>query len=162
MVQVFPLYLISNYQLTCLENSLIFNHWFSQVFIISSIRLLLHFAFRLKEFFITRSDKYMCMCSSQGLPRWLSGKESACQCRRHGFDPWPRNIPWKRKWQLTPQSLPGESHGQRSLVGLQYLGLQELEQLSSHAPTNNRKYFSLVIVLHFGCGTGSVSGLRRV
>ena len=21
-----------------------------------------------------------------GLPRWLSGKESACQCRRHGFD----------------------------------------------------------------------------
>ena len=22
------------------------------------------------------------------LPRWLSGKESACQCRRHGFDPW--------------------------------------------------------------------------
>ena len=24
----------------------------------------------------------------QGLPWWLSGKESACQCRRHGFDPW--------------------------------------------------------------------------
>ena len=22
-----------------------------------------------------------------GLPWWLSGKESACQCRRHGFDP---------------------------------------------------------------------------
>ena len=22
-----------------------------------------------------------------GLPRWLSGKESACQCRRPGFDP---------------------------------------------------------------------------
>ena len=22
------------------------------------------------------------------LPRWLSGEESACQCRRHGFDPW--------------------------------------------------------------------------
>ena len=21
---------------------------------------------------------------------WLSGKESACQCRRHGFDPWSR------------------------------------------------------------------------
>ena len=28
---------------------------------------------------------------------WLSGKESACQCRRHrrqGFDPWIRKIPW--------------------------------------------------------------------
>ena len=24
---------------------------------------------------------------------WLSGKESTCQCRRHGFNPWSRNIP---------------------------------------------------------------------
>ena len=23
-----------------------------------------------------------------GFPRWLSGKESACQCRKHRFDPW--------------------------------------------------------------------------
>ena len=28
---------------------------------------------------------------------WLS-KESACQCRRPGFDPWVRKIPWRRKW----------------------------------------------------------------
>ena len=26
-------------------------------------------------------------------------------------------IPWSRKWQPTPVFLPGESHGQRSLVG---------------------------------------------
>jgi len=26
-------------------------------------------------------------------------------------------IPWRRAWQLTPMFLPGESHGQRSLVG---------------------------------------------
>ena len=25
-----------------------------------------------------------------GLPWWLSGKESACQCRRHRFDSWSR------------------------------------------------------------------------
>ena len=25
-----------------------------------------------------------------GLPRWLNGKESTCQCRRHGFNPWVR------------------------------------------------------------------------
>ena len=25
--------------------------------------------------------------SGQGLPWWLSGKQSACQCRRHRFDP---------------------------------------------------------------------------
>ena len=52
-----------------------------------------------------------------GLPWWLSGKESFCQCKRHGFDPWAKKIPWRRKWQPTPVSLPGESHGQRSLVG---------------------------------------------
>ena len=52
-----------------------------------------------------------------GLPWWLSGKESACQCRRCGFDPWVRKIPWRRKWQPTPVFLPGESHGQRSLAG---------------------------------------------
>ena len=38
------------------------------------------------------------------------------QCRRPGFDPWVRKIPWRRKWQPTPVFLPGESHGQRSLV----------------------------------------------
>ena len=32
-----------------------------------------------------------------GLPWWLSGKESACQCRRCGFDLWVGKIPWRRK-----------------------------------------------------------------
>ena len=26
---------------------------------------------------------------------WLSGKEPACQDRRHRFDPWVRQIPWR-------------------------------------------------------------------
>ena len=51
-----------------------------------------------------------------GLPRWLSGKESACQCRRCRFDPWVRKIPWKWKWHPTPVFLPGKSHEQRSLA----------------------------------------------
>ena len=34
--------------------------------------------------------------------RWcLSGKESACQCRRCGFDPWVGKIHWRREWQPT-------------------------------------------------------------
>ena len=45
----------------------------------------------------------------------LSGKESACQCRRHEFSPWVGKIPWRKKWLPTPVFLPGESHGQRSL-----------------------------------------------
>ena len=59
------------------------------------------------------------------LPKWLSGKESTCQCRRpkrHKFDPWVGKIPWGRKWQLTPIFLPGKSHGRRSR--LQSVGSQ--------------------------------------
>ena len=57
---------------------------------------------------------------SQGYPDGASGKEPACQCRRHKicrFSPWVGKIPWRRKWQPTPIFLPGESHGQRSLLG---------------------------------------------
>ena len=55
-----------------------------------------------------------------GLPKRLSGKESSCQCRRHrrcGFHLWVGKISWRRKWQSTPVSLPGKSHGERSLAG---------------------------------------------
>ena len=44
-----------------------------------------------------------------GIPWWLSGKESACQRRRHGFDPWFGSIPqaagilWSGAWE--PQLL---------------------------------------------------------
>ena len=50
------------------------------------------------------------------LKTWFSSKESACQCRRCGFNPWVRKIPWRRKWQPTPIFLPEEFHGQRSLT----------------------------------------------
>ena len=39
------------------------------------------------------------------------------KCRTPSFNPWVRKSPWRRKWQPTPVLLPGESHGQRSLVG---------------------------------------------
>ena len=50
-------------------------------------------------------------------PWWLSGKEPACQYRKHRFDALFWMIPWRRKWQLTPVFLPGKSHGQRGLLG---------------------------------------------
>ena len=53
------------------------------------------------------------------------------QCRRPGSDPWVQKIPWRRKWQPTPVFLPGESHGQRSLVGwgirFKFLRLQDID-----------------------------------
>ena len=51
-------------------------------------------------------------------PASSNGKEPACQCRRHkslGFDLWVGKIPWRRKWQPTPVSLPRVSQEQRSL-----------------------------------------------
>ena len=42
-------------------------------------------------------------------------------------DPWVRKIPWRRKWQPTPVFLPGEFHGQRSLVGYNPKGCKELD-----------------------------------
>ena len=39
--------------------------------------------------------KWSSTLSWDGLPRWFSVKESTCQCRRHGFDPWIRKISWR-------------------------------------------------------------------
>ena len=36
-------------------------------------------------------------------------------------------MPWRRKWQPTPVFLPGESQGQRSLVGCCLWGRTELD-----------------------------------
>ena len=41
------------------------------------------------------------------------------------FNPWVGKIPWRRKWQATQAFLPGESHGQRSLVGYRPPGCKE-------------------------------------
>ena len=57
---------------------------------------------------------------THNLPGGTRGKEPACPCRRHKrhrFDPRLRKIPRRREWQSTPIFLPGESHGQRTLVG---------------------------------------------
>ena len=62
------------------------------------------------------------------LPKWLSGKEFTCQCRRCrkcGFDPCVGKIPWKRTWQPTPVCVPGKSHRQRSLEGYSPWGCKE-------------------------------------
>ena len=71
-----------------------------------------------------------------------SGKEPACQCRRHkrrGLNPWVRKIPWRRAWQPTPVFLPGESHGQRSLVGYSPWGCKESDttDVTEHACTHH-------------------------
>ena len=48
-------------------------------------------------------------------PSGSVGKESACNTEDQ-VQPWVRKIPWRKEWQSTPVFLPGEFHGQRSLL----------------------------------------------
>ena len=45
------------------------------------------------------------------------GKESACNVGDPGLIPGSGRFPWRWEWHPTPVFWPGESHGQRSLVG---------------------------------------------
>ena len=52
-------------------------------------------------------------------------KASACNVGDLGLVPGSGRFPWRRKWQPTPVFLPGESQGQRSLVGYSPRGRKE-------------------------------------
>ena len=41
---------------------------------------------------------------------------------------WVGKIPWRRAWQPTPEFLPGESHGRRSLAGCSPWGCKESDR----------------------------------
>ena len=95
-----------------------------------------------------------------GFPGGASGKESACYCRRHtrcGFDSWDGKIPWRRKWQPTPQLLPGKFHGQRSLEGYSPWGHKELDMtehvcMHTHSVINygdKIKHLTIINSLHY-------------
>ena len=69
---------------------------------------------------VQKTQKLHMLTQTVDFPGSTSGKEPSCQgrrCKRHGFNPWLRKIPWRRAWQPTPVFLPGESHRQRSLEG---------------------------------------------
>ena len=60
---------------------------------------------------------------------------SACNAGDLGLIPGSGRFPWRSKWQPTPVFLPGESQGQRSLVGYSPRGRKEsdtTEQLHFH------------------------------
>ena len=52
-----------------------------------------------------------------GFPNDPDGKESACNAGDPGSIPALGRFPWRKEWLPTPVFLPGESHGQRTLVG---------------------------------------------
>ena len=72
------------------------------------------------------------MYNEQWASWWLSGKRTCLQRRRrkrYGFKSWIGKIPWRRAWQPTPVSQPGEFHGQRSLAGYSPCGHKESDMI---------------------------------
>ena len=66
---------------------------------------------------------------ADSLPAEPQGKPKRCK-----LCPWVRKISWRRVWQPNPVFLPGEFHGQKSLVDYSPWSCKELdttEQLSS-------------------------------
>ena len=54
---------------------------------------------------------------------------------------WVGKIPWRRAWQPIPVFLPGESHGQRSLVGYSPWGHKELDTTEWLSTAQYKIYF---------------------
>ena len=53
------------------------------------------------------------------------------------LDPWIREVPWRREWQLTLVFLPGEFRGQRSLVGYSPWDRKELDMTEATLHTQH-------------------------
>ena len=79
-----------------------------------------------------------------GFPGGASGKESACQSRRHkrrGLDPWAWKVPWRREWLPTPAFLSLENSMDRGAWWAIVPGVAKSQtRLStSHAHTYHRR-----------------------
>ena len=64
-----------------------------------------------------------------GLPRWLSGKESSCQCRkhrRHGFDSLSRENPLEEEMATQSSILAWKIPWTEESGGLQSIGSQRV------------------------------------
>ena len=90
--------------------------------------------------FQARKLEWVVISFSRGSSRPRDQTKVFLQCRKPRFDPLVRKIPWRRKWQPTPVFLPGESHGQRSLVGYSPWGRKESDT------TERLHFLSLCIV----------------
>ena len=83
-------------------------------------------------------EKRVRLTYSGSIPDASDKKKIYLQCRRPRFNPWVRKVSWRRKWLPTPVFLPGEFHGEKSLVGYSPWGCKESD-------TTERLTFSHII-----------------
>ena len=104
---------------------------------------------------------FLCICAiarASQVVQWLKKEEEeeeerkfTCQCRICESYPWVRKIPWRRKWQATPAFLPGESHGQRSLMGHSPWDRKESDTTEQLTLSIFSFFKTLYDNLHFAC-----------
>ena len=87
--------------------------------------------------------------------------------KRHGFNSWIREIPWRRVWQPTPVFLPGESHGQMEPGRLQSIKSQRVRQYWSniaHMHAKNTYWASQVVLVvkNLLASTGDVRDMDSI
>ena len=71
--------------------------------------------------------------------------------------------PWSRKWQRTPEFLPGEFHGQRSLAGYSAWGCKESDTTErTHTHTHTRGNNPSDRVNYLSIGKVLEKGLKRM
>ena len=89
-----------------------------------------------------------CLDNTMGFPSSSDGKSIHLQCGLGHIHPWVGKIRWRRKWQLTPVFLPGEFHGQRSLVGCKESDTTEqLTHIDNTTAVILNEYFQWIISL---------------
>ena len=95
----------------------------------------------------------------EGFPGGTVVKESACPCRRCGFSPWVRKIPWRRKWRPLQRSClenpmdrgawrataHGVAQSRTRLSGRVPLHGQSLGLSTAHGPAWNQRGDTLAV-----------------
>ena len=78
------------------------------------------------------------------------------------FYPWVRELPWRRELQPTLVFLAGESHGQKSLVGLQSIGSQRVRHDWNNWNDMHDKYILTMICKVFNNSLWRVDSLEKI
>ena len=106
-----------------------------------------------------------------GFPRWLSGKWiylSMQWVQETSVRTLARKIPWRRKWQPTPISLPGEYHGLSSLGVTVQEVTKELDMAETEHTSTQISYREILLLCshwsweHWGLGGYRASQGRAV
>ena len=115
-------------QCSCLENPRDGGAWWAAVCGVAQSRTQL-------KWLSSSSSSSLMVYGASLVSQWWKICLQCRRCRKLGFDPWVRKIPWRWKWQPTSVFLPGESPEQRSLAGYSPWGCKELDviEMTEHA-----------------------------